>query len=47
MGTPGQCADAFAAFAEVGVRHFAVAPVLEDVTLEPLHRLAEVVGLVG
>lgn len=45
MGTPEGCAEAFSAFAAAGVRHFAVAPVVDQVTAEPVHRLAEVASL--
>jgi probable F420-dependent oxidoreductase len=47
IGTAEQCAEAFAAFAASGVRHFAVAPVLDRVTPEPVDRLAEVTALMG
>jgi alkanesulfonate monooxygenase SsuD/methylene tetrahydromethanopterin reductase-like flavin-dependent oxidoreductase (luciferase family) len=44
-GTPDACARAFTAFAGAGVRHFAVAPVVEEVTPDIVRRLAEVAGL--
>jgi alkanesulfonate monooxygenase SsuD/methylene tetrahydromethanopterin reductase-like flavin-dependent oxidoreductase (luciferase family) len=41
-GTPAHCAERFAAFAAAGARHLAVAPAVEEVTPEPVQRLAEI-----
>ena len=46
MGTPERCAEAFSAFAAAGVRHVAVAPVVDEVSAEPVDRLARVASLV-
>jgi alkanesulfonate monooxygenase SsuD/methylene tetrahydromethanopterin reductase-like flavin-dependent oxidoreductase (luciferase family) len=46
MGTADRCAEAFSAFADAGVRHFAVAPVVEEVTPELVHRLVDVAARV-
>lgn len=45
-GTPEACAEAFARFADAGVRHFAVAPVAAEVTPQVVHDVAGVAALV-
>jgi alkanesulfonate monooxygenase SsuD/methylene tetrahydromethanopterin reductase-like flavin-dependent oxidoreductase (luciferase family) len=45
MGTPEECAETLSAFVGAGVRHFAVAPVVEEVSTEPVAQLTRIASL--